>query len=76
MLGLLVSTVCVLWFMREAMENERLAVRHKLVEAYRAQLSMLSAELEVHLTTFFPDSGCASQSHDVRISRTTPDNRA
>lgn len=43
MLALLLLVVaaaigCVLWFMREAMQNERLAVRQKLAEAYRAHL--------------------------------------
>jgi len=51
MLVVLAPTVCVLWFMGEAMENERLAVRQKLAEAYEAQLSMLRTDLEAHLTT-------------------------
>jgi signal transduction histidine kinase len=46
MLALLLLVVavaigCVLWFMREAMRNERMAVREKLVEAYRGQLTFL-----------------------------------
>ena len=51
MLVVLAPTVCVLWFMGEAMENERLAVRQKLAEAYEAQLSTLRTDLEAHLTT-------------------------
>src|ERR1035437_1348242 len=39
----LVAIGCVLWFMGEAMRNERLAVREKLAEAYRGQLSMVLA---------------------------------
>jgi len=35
-----VAIGCVLWFMREAMRNERLAVREKLAEAYRGQLTL------------------------------------
>lgn len=35
---LLVPSVCLLWFVNRAAENERLAVRGKLVEAYRAHL--------------------------------------
>ena len=49
MLGLLLIVVlvgigCVLWFMREAMRNERMAVRGKLEEAYRGQLSLMRAQ--------------------------------
>ncbi len=36
----LVAIGCVLWFMREAMQNERLAVRQKLAEAYRGHLTL------------------------------------
>ena len=35
-----VPTACVLWFMNAAIENERLAVRQSLVDAYRAQLEV------------------------------------
>ena len=40
-LVVLVAIGCVLWFMGEAMRNERMAVREKLVEAYRGQLTFL-----------------------------------
>ena len=48
MLALLLVVVvvaigCVLWFMREAMRNERLAIREKLIEAYRGQLALVQA---------------------------------
>ena len=43
-LVVLVAIGCVLWFMREAMRNERLAVREKLAEAYRAQLSLIQVK--------------------------------
>jgi len=48
MLALLLVVVvvaigCVLWFMREAMCNERLAIREKLIEAYRGQLALVQA---------------------------------
>jgi signal transduction histidine kinase len=42
---ILVAIGCVLWFMREAMGNERLAVREKLAEAYRGQLALVQAQL-------------------------------
>ena len=37
---------CVLWFMREAMRNERLAVREKLSEAYRSHLVLVRNSVE------------------------------
>ena len=40
LLVVVVAIGCVLWFMREAMQNERLAVRQKLAEAYRGQLAL------------------------------------
>ncbi len=40
LLVVLVAIGCVLWFMREAMRNERLAVREKLAEAYRGHLTL------------------------------------
>jgi signal transduction histidine kinase len=45
LLVVLVAVGCVLWFMREAMGNERLAVREKLAEAYRGQLALVQAQL-------------------------------
>ncbi len=44
LLVVLVAIGCVLWFMREAMRNERVAVREKLVDAYRGQLSLVQAK--------------------------------
>ncbi|HEX8296331.1 MAG TPA: hypothetical protein VF593_08525, partial [Chthoniobacteraceae bacterium] len=35
----------VLWFMREATRNERMAVRQKLAEAYQGQLAMMRTRL-------------------------------
>ena len=45
LLVVLVAIGCVLWFMREAMQNERVAVRGKLVDAYRGQLSLVQAQV-------------------------------
>jgi signal transduction histidine kinase len=49
LLALLVLVVavaigCVLWFMREAVQNERMAVRETLAEAYRSQLGLVQAQ--------------------------------
>lgn len=38
-------TVCLLWFMLQAMRNERLAVRQKLIDAYGGQLETLTQRL-------------------------------
>ena len=44
LLVVLVAIGCVLWFMREAMRNERLAIREKLAEAYRGQLALVQTQ--------------------------------
>ena len=41
LLAVLVPSVCLLWFMNQAVRNERLAVRQKLADAYRANLSLM-----------------------------------
>ncbi len=41
LLVVLVGIGCVLWFMGEAMRNERMAVREQLAEAYRASLTLV-----------------------------------
>ena len=43
-----VPTACVLWFMTEAMGNQRLAVRQKLTEAYRVQLAAVRDRLDAY----------------------------
>lgn len=50
MLALLVAVMavaigCVLWFMREAMNNSRLAAREKVAQAYRGQLALLQQQV-------------------------------
>jgi signal transduction histidine kinase len=44
LLVVLVAVGCVLWFMREAMRNERMAVREKLAEAYRGHLTLVQSQ--------------------------------
>jgi signal transduction histidine kinase len=46
LLAALVPSVCLLWFMNQAVHNERLAVRQKLADAYRANLSLVQSQLE------------------------------
>src|SRR5664280_390362 len=49
LLAALLPSVCLLWFMNQAVHNERLAVRQKLTDAYRANLSLVQNQLDVHL---------------------------
>ena len=44
-LVVLVPTACLLWFMNEAIENQRLAVRQELTDAYDSHLSLLRTRL-------------------------------
>jgi signal transduction histidine kinase len=46
LLAVLVPSVCLLWFMNQAVQNERLAVRQKLVDAYRVNLAVMQSQLE------------------------------
>ena len=48
----LVPSVCLLWFMNQAVQNERFAVRQKLVEAYRAHLVLAQERLQTHWQQF------------------------
>ncbi len=48
LLAALVPSVCLLWFMNQAVHNERLAVRQKLADAYRANLSLVQNQLEAY----------------------------
>ncbi len=50
LLTVLVPSVCLLWFMNQAVQNERLAVRQKLLEAYRGHLTLLQQRLEEYLS--------------------------
>ena len=46
LLAVAIPTACVLWFMNAAITSERQAVRQRLTEAYRGQLSLVRARLE------------------------------
>jgi len=48
LLAALVPSVCLLWFMNQAVRNERLAVRQKLAEAYRANLVLVQNQLDLY----------------------------
>ncbi len=46
LLVVLIPTACVLWFLNEAVQNERLAAKQKLAEAYRGYLPKLRDRLQ------------------------------
>ena len=48
LLVVLVAVGCVLWFLGEAMRNERTAIREKLAEAYRGHLSLMQPQMAEH----------------------------
>ncbi len=48
LLVVLIPTACVLWFLNEAVQNERLAARQRLAEAYRGYLPMLRNRLDAY----------------------------
>jgi signal transduction histidine kinase len=48
LLAVLVPSVCLLWFISQAVQNERLAVHQKLVDAYRINLALVQDQLEAY----------------------------
>ena len=48
LLAVLVPSVCLLWFMNQAVHNERLAARQKLADAYRINLALVQSQLEAY----------------------------
>jgi signal transduction histidine kinase len=48
LLAMLVPSGCLLWFMNQAVRNERLAVRQRLADAYRVNLSLVQNQLEAY----------------------------
>ncbi|HNW40702.1 MAG: Signal-transduction histidine kinase senX3 [Verrucomicrobia bacterium ADurb.Bin122] len=52
----LVPSACLLWFVNRAAENENLAVRQKLVEAYRAHLLLAQERAQSYWLRLGPDS--------------------
>lgn len=60
-----VPSLGLVWFMRQAVENERLAVRQKLIEVYRAQLSGVQRRLNTQWARLADDAA-------ARLDRATP----
>ena len=44
----IVPTACLLWFLNRAVQNERLAVRQRLMAVYRSQLTTVQEKLEAY----------------------------
>src|SRR6185369_11649479 len=44
----IVPTACLFWFLNQAVQNERLAVRQRLMAVYRSQLSVVQEKLEAY----------------------------
>lgn len=45
-IAVILPTVCLLWFMSQAVKNERLAVRQKLSDVYKQRLEILSKRID------------------------------
>lgn len=52
-LGVFVPTACVIWFMSEAMSNERFAVNQKVTELYRHQFELVRERYREHWNNKF-----------------------
>ncbi len=46
LVSLLTAAGCVIWFMREAMQNERLAIRQRLADAYLGHLHLAAERID------------------------------
>ena len=55
LIGVLVPTACVLWFMNVAVNNQRDASRRTLSEAYRGQLALLRDRVDAYWALRAPD---------------------
>ncbi len=62
LLAVIIPTVCVLWFMGQAVRNERLAVRQKLSEMFETQLG----EVQINIRKFWTQKaeGLSGQTKD------------
>jgi signal transduction histidine kinase len=49
----LIPTICVLWFMNAAVQNERWAVQEKLRDVYKAEMAEAALELETYWADHF-----------------------
>ena len=69
-----VSGACVLWFMTQAIGNERLAARQKIVSVYEDQLNVAKRRIASYWTDraaqlAFPNEPISSAAHFARVIR-------
>ena len=69
-----VSGACVLWFMVQAISNERLAARQKIVSVYEDQLNVAKRRIASYWTDraaqlAFPNEPISSAAHFARVIR-------
>jgi hypothetical protein len=58
----LVSSVCLLWFVNQAALNERLAARQKRIESYRGHLALAQQRLDAYCRQTAADLDAQAQS--------------
>lgn len=57
----IIPSVCAMWFMNQAVKNERLAMQHKLTQLYKGQLQMLQQQFDLHLQTITTQAATPAQ---------------
>ncbi len=66
LVAVLLPSAGVLWFMARAIDNERLAVRERLTQAYRSQLVAMQGRLEAQWHEVIQSAGAAEADKDGR----------
>lgn len=56
LLAVLVPSVCLIWFMNQAVQNEKLAVRQGLMDVYRGNVTLAQSRLEDWRTKIIHDA--------------------
>jgi signal transduction histidine kinase len=71
LLAVLVPTACILYFMNEAIDNQRDVARQKLAEAYRGQLRNMADRIEDSWTTRMADIDRIAASPEAHFEQAT-----
>ena len=64
----LVSSVCLLWFVNQAALNERLAARQKRIESYRGHLALAQQRLDAYWRQTAADLDAQAQNPGSRLA--------
>jgi len=64
-IAVILPTVCLLWFMSQAVKNERLAVRQKLTDVYQQRLDKLSQKVDDLWSDRIHSLGTKTVGHEV-----------